>query len=817
VALHSRIEPVDIAHEMRQSFLDYAMSVIVSRALPDVRDGLKPVQRRILYDMLEEGLTPDKPYRKSATIVGTVLARYHPHGDAAVYETLVRMVQPFSYRYPLVDGQGNFGSVDGDSAAAMRYTEARLSPLALELLRDIHKDTVDFRDNFDASRKEPVVLPARFPNLIVNGSQGIAVGMATNIPPHNLGEAIDAVLLLMERPDASLAEILERLPGPDFPTGGVILGREGIRKAYETGRGKIRIRAQAEIERISGERSRIVFTEIPYQVNKAKVVERIAELVRDKVLDGVTDVRDESSKGKIRVVVEVRKGADPRVILNQIYRHTAFQTSFGIIFLALVDGRPEILGIRELLLHYIAHQREVVRRRTAHDLEKAEARLHIVEGLMRAVDLVDVLVHRYGPIRSARDRKEARANLCAPTFVLEGRTYEMGFTEAQADAILDMRLEQLTGLSIEKLADEESALRRTISDLRAILESPARLDEVVRKELLDVREKFADERRTRILDEDGSFEATDLIADEPFVVTLSEGGYLRRTDPSTYRAQRRGGKGVLGVRVREDVIVHVVHANAHDTLLFFTNRGRVYPLLVHEIPEQGRTTRGSHLANFLPLAPEERVTALLPYRASEPGDLVFATRLGFVKRTPAEEFRSLRRSGLVALSLERGDELVGVQKLGTGQEDVLLVTQGGKAIRFPVRDVREMGRQARGVRGIRLKAEDFVVALESVRDGDELLFATELGYGKRTPAAEFRPQSRGGQGIRAVSRQAGSLVAAVVVREDDDFLLVTRQGQVIRMPVREVPVLGRTARGVRLVRLEEGDALQTLARIPAED
>ncbi|MBE3563293.1 MAG: DNA gyrase subunit A [Hydrogenibacillus schlegelii] len=820
--LPERIREVNITEEMKSAFIDYAMSVIVSRALPDVRDGLKPVHRRILYAMLEAGMTPDQPYRKSAAIVGDVLGKYHPHGDAAVYDAMVRMAQDFSYRYPLVDGQGNFGSIDGDGAAAMRYTEARLSPLAMELLRDIQKDTVDFQDNYDGRHKEPVVLPARFPHLLANGASGIAVGMATNIPPHNLGELIDAAVFLLDHPEADGRTLLRFVKGPDFPTGGLILGRKGIEEAYLTGKGSIVVRAKVAID-VEGGRTRLIVQEIPYLVNKARLIERIAELVRDKRLEGISDLRDESDREGVRIVIELRRDANPHVVLNHLFKHTALQTSFGVLMLALVDGRPEVLTLKEALLSYLTHQRDVVRRRTAHDLAKAEARLEVVHGLMKAIDIVDDLVDRRGPIRAARTREEALRNLMAPTYRLGHRDVPMGFTEAQAKAILDMRLEQLTGLSIERLTEERERLEADVARHRHILADPKALDGVIREELLEIKARYGDERRTKIVDEDGGISDEDLVDDAPVVISLTDGGYIKRVPAATYRSQRRGGRGVIGMGMKaDDVVRHVVTVRAHDTVLFFTDRGRVYRLRAYDVPEAGRTARGTALVNLLPLLPEEKVAAVVGLRtdAEEERALLFVTRDGLVKRTPLREFQTIRRGGLIALTLREDDALVAVRP-ADDRDEVILGTQNGLGIRFSVADVRPMGRTAAGVKGIDLADGDAVVGAAVLPAGAEegtLLVVTEHGYGKRTPLSEFRLQARGGRGVRTIRRgpKTGRVIGVAVVRDDDDLLVVDEGGVVIRMPAAEIPVMGRDAQGVRLMRLDGGGKVAAFARV-AED
>ncbi|GAB6934941.1 DNA topoisomerase (ATP-hydrolyzing) subunit A [Calditerricola yamamurae] len=798
-----RIQAVDISEEMKSSFLDYAMSVIVSRALPDVRDGLKPVHRRILYAMNEMGLTPDKPHRKSARIVGDVIGKYHPHGDAAVYESLVRLAQDFSCRYPLVDGHGNFGSVDGDAAAAMRYTEARLAPLATELLRDINKDTVDFGDNYDGTEKEPLVLPARFPNLLVNGAAGIAVGMATNIPPHNLGETIDALLLLIENPEATVKELMTKIKGPDFPTGGIILGKDGIRRAYETGRGSIDIRAKCSIEEASGGKTRIVVEEIPFQVNKAKLIEKIAELVRDKKIDGITDLRDESSREGMRVIIELRRDVNPRVVLNNLYKHTALQTSFGVNMLALVNGEPKVLNLKEVLVHYLDHQKEVIRRRTQYDLRKAEARAHILEGLRIALDHIDAII---ALIRASHTVDEAKGGLME----------QFGLTEEQAQAILDMRLQRLTGLEREKIETEYAELVQKIAELRAILADEKKILAIIAEELKEIKEKYGDARRTRITADVDNIDEEDLIPEEDVVVLLTHRGYIKRMPVSTYRSQKRGGRGVQGLSPREgDFVQHLFITNSHHYLLFFTNKGKVYRLKAYEVPEFGRTARGIALVNLIQIEPGEKVNAVIPVASfDEEAYLFFATKQGIVKKTALSEFENIRKGGLFAINLRDDDELVGV-RLTDGKRDILLGTRLGLSIRFPEDDVRPMGRAATGVKGITLEEGDAVIDMDVVRDGTDVLAVTANGFGKRTPIDEYRVQSRGGKGILTINltERVGPIVGLKVVEEGDDLMIVSSGGVVIRLHVADIPVLHRNTQGVRLIRMEDGEEVATVARV----
>lgn len=799
-----KILTVDLAEEMKSSYIDYAMSVIVSRALPDVRDGLKPVHRRILYAMRDMGLTPDKPHRKSARVVGEVLGKYHPHGDVAVYEAMVRLAQDFSTRYPLIDGHGNFGSIDGDPAAAMRYTEVRLSRLSLEMMRDLDKDTVDFNPNFDESMEEPSVLPSRIPNLLANGSSGIAVGMATNIPPHNLGEVIDAVVTLIDDPDVSLQQLMRIVKGPDFPTGALIIGREGIREAYSTGRGIVTMRARAEIETLSRDRTRIVITEIPYQVNKAKLIEQIADLVREKKLDGITDLRDETDRSGLRVVVEVGRTANPNVVLNKLFKNTQLQASFGIIMLALVDGAPRVMTLRQALEHYLEHQKEVIVRRTRHELEKAEARAHILEGLRIALDNIDEVISL---IRGSRDVDQAR----------EGLMSRFGLTEVQARAILDMRLQRLTGLEREKITEEYAQLVRDIEYYRAVLASERMVLEVIKQELLEIRERFADPRRTTITAGEVAFEVEDLIAEEDVAITLTHRGYIKRLPLTTYKSQHRGGRGVAGVTTRkEDFVEELYVSTTHHHLLFLTNRGKVYRLKVHELPEAGRQARGTAIINLIQLSPGEQVTEVIPIRDFSAGFLTLATRTGMVKKTRLAEFDNIPRSGLIAVELVPEDELIGVE-LTDGKAELMLITKRGMAIRFDEEDVRSMGRAARGVHGIKLEPGDEVVAMAKVLPDADLLLVTEKGYGKRTPLAEYRPQARAGKGLKTLStmERVGALVAAKVVFPEDEVMLASAGGIVIRLKAGGISRQGRYTQGVTLMKVEEGDRVVAVARVAA--
>ncbi len=806
--MEERIVPKPVEQEMQEAYLDYAMSVIVSRALPDVRDGLKPVQRRVLVAMNDLGLAPNRPYRKCAKICGDTSGNYHPHGEAVIYPTLVRMAQPWVMRFPLVDGQGNFGSVDDDPPAAMRYTEARLTPVAMEMLADLDKDTVDFVPNFDQTRREPVVLPARFPNLLVNGATGIAVGMATSIPPHNLGEVVDALVALLDDPDLPNEEILRLVKGPDFPTGGLILGRDGIREAYTTGRGSLVMRGKATVEELRGGRLAIVITELPYMVNKAALISRIAELVREKKVQGVSDLRDESDREGMRVVVELRRDANPQVVLNQLYRYTQMQTNFGVILLALVGGVPRQLTLREMLLHYLEHRRQVVTRRTRFELARAEERAHVLEGLKVALDHLDAVVQL---IRAAKDVPTARAGL----------VQRFGLSERQAEAILEMRLARLTALERSKVEEEYRELLKAIAYYQDVLRDPRKVDAVVREELLEVKAKYGDARRTKIVaaDQGPAFEEEDLVPDSEVVITLTRQGYVKRVPLETYRAQRRGGKGVAGVTAREeDFVEHVVVTHNHAYLLFFTNRGKVYRLRAFEVPESGRTARGTGLMNLVGISANERVNAIIPIRSFEDaGYLFMATRRGLVKRTGLIEFVNAKRAGIVALNLQEGDELVGVRRTD-GRQEVILATREGQSIRFKESGVRQTGRAAAGVVGIRLKPGDEVVGVAVASEKPELLTVTDLGYGKRTPVRQYRLQARGGYGVRNIrlSGRNGKVVAVRAVGEEDELLLATESGQILRTLVREISTVGRAAQGVRVMRLEPGDRVSAVAVVEAE-
>ena len=805
--IQDRLLPANLEEEMKTSFISYAMAVIINRALPDVRDGLKPVHRRILYDMSELGMTPDKPFRKSARIVGDVLGKVHPHGDSSVYDAMVRLAQDFNMRYMLVEGQGNFGSVDGDGAAAMRYTEARMSKICTYMLQDIEKDTVDFMPNFDETLMQPKVLPSRFPNLLVNGSSGIAVGMATNIPPHNLGEVIDGAICLIDHPDATLDDLMEHIKGPDFPTGGVILGRSGIREAYHTGRGRIVTRAKTEIESLGNGRERIIVTEIPYAVNKARLIEKIAELVHEKRLEGVSDIRDESDRKGMRIVIELKRDVQPQVVLNFLYKHTQLQDTFGVIMLALVDGEPRVLSLKEMLHYYILHQEDVVTRRTRYDLDKSLARAHILEGLMKALDHIDEIVHI---IRSSADSAAAK------TALIE----RFAFSDKQAQAILDMRLARLTGLEREKLMEEYAELEKTIAFLQSLLQDKEKLYGVIKEEMLAIKQKFADPRRTELSSVEGEIDIADLIAVDDMVVTLTHFGYVKRLPKSTYRAQNRGGKGVAAMTTREDDYAENIRiVNSHEPILFFTNQGRVYTLTCYQIPEAGRTARGTAIVNLLQLNAGEKVTTMIPMPEMAEGRyLIMATKQGLIKKTPLDEFQNLRRAGLIAIVLNEGDELIGVEMCRDGDE-LMLGTREGKAIRFAERHVRSMGRASHGVRSIRLEGEDAVTDLCVVEEGAHVLSITENGYGKRTEPDAYREQGRNGKGITAMNltEKTGRLVAQLMVHPEEDILLITDDGTVIRTPVSDIRVCGRATQGVRLMRVAEGCRIVAVARAEAEE
>ncbi|HWO87879.1 MAG TPA: DNA gyrase subunit A [Gemmatimonadales bacterium] len=803
-----RILPRLIEDEMRESFIDYSMSVIVSRALPDVRDGLKPVHRRILYAMNELGLVPGRPYKKSATVVGDVLGKYHPHGDSAVYDSLVRMVQDFSLRYPLVDGQGNFGSVDGDPAAAYRYTEARLTRIAMAMLQDIDKNTVGFVPNFDDRLQEPTVLPSLLPNLLVNGSAGIAVGMATNIPPHNLREVVRAIGHLVDHPDATPKDLAKFIHGPDFPTGGIIYGRQGIKDTYETGRGRIVVRARAQVEeKESSGRVSIVVTEIPYMVNKARLIEQIAELVRDKKIEGISDLRDESDRDGMRIVIELKRDAVPLVVLNNLYKHTQMQTTFGSIMLALVNGRPKEMNLRELLHHFVEHRHEVITRRTQYDLDQALAREHILEGLKIAVDNIDAVIKI---IRGAETVEEADEQL----------QQRFKLSEKQSKAILDMRLAKLTGLEIEKLEEELKQVRAQISDLKGILASKPRRMAILKKELEDLAKEFGDERRTEIVADEGEFSVEDLIAEEDMVVTVSHSGYIKRIAVSTYRRQRRGGRGLNGMGTKEeDWVEHLFIASTHDYVMFFTENGQCYWLKVYDIPQMGRAAKGKPIVNCIAIKPDERIAALVNVREfSDDKYLMFATKGGTVKKTRLSAYGNVRSVGLNAINIEPGDQLMDVQ-ITDGSNDIVLATRHGMSIRFHEKDVREMGRATTGVKGIELEEGDELIGMVVVRRDATLLTVTEHGLGKRSELAEYRVQHRGGKGIITLKRtdKTGDCVALKEVQPGDELMVITRHGVIIRLPVDDIRVIGRNTQGVRIINLDEGDRVIDVARVVKED
>ncbi len=801
----STILPIDIQQELRESFLEYAMSVIVARALPDVRDGLKPVHRRILYAMNESGLTPGRAYKKSAWTVGEVIGKYHPHGDAAVYDTMVRMAQGFSMRAPLIDGHGNFGSVDGDRAAAMRYTEARLQRVAAELLRDLDKETVDFGPNYDESLQEPIVLPARFPNLLVNGSAGIAVGMATNIPPHNLGEAIGAAMLLIDDPDAGVEEIRAVMPGPDFPTGGTIMGREGIAEYYATGRGSVKVRGKAHIEQTSTGRTRIIITEIPYTVNKSKLVAKIAELVREKKLTEISDLRDESDRKGMRVVIELKSTCVPQVVLNKLFKHTQLQTGFGVIMLALVDGVPRTLTMPEMLKYYIEHQKDVVTRRTRYELRKAEERAHILGGYVIALDNIDEVIKI---IRSSADDQEAKARLIE----------RFDLSEAQADAILEMRLRRLTGLERHKIEEELAELREKIAWYKKILGDITLVLQIIKEELAEVREKFANPRRTDIAGVAADLDVEDLIAEEDMVVTITKDGYVKRLPVATYRQQKRGGKGVSGVNLKEsDFVEHLFISSTHDYVLFFSTRGKVYRLKVHELPVGSRHARGTAAVNLLPFEQDERIAAAITTREFGAEDyLLFATRTGMVKKTAMQAYDRSRRDGIIAINLRENDELISVRRVKTG-EKIMMVSTAGKAITWDESDARPMGRDTMGVRGMNIRSGEAVLGMEIAPHDAELFVVTEHGYGKRTPVSEYPVQKRGGMGVKTiqVTEKKGPLAGMKIVQAQHELMLISLEGVVIRVKANDISKLGRSTQGVKVMNVSLADRVVAIARVSA--
>ncbi len=799
--------PVDIEKEMKTSFISYAMAVIINRALPDVRDGLKPVHRRILYSMSELGLSPDKPFRKSARIVGDVLGKYHPHGDSSVYMAMVRLAQDFSTRHLLVSGHGNFGSVDGDAPAAMRYTEAKMSPMAMELLRDIDKDTVDFYPNFDETLMQPQVMPSKFPNLLVNGTGGIAVGMATNIPPHNLAETINATIQLIDDPESTVDDLMQHVKGPDFPTGGIVMGMAGIYQAYRTGRGKIVTRAKAEIEEFKAGRQRIIVTEIPYQVNKAALIMRIAELVTEKVIEGISDIRDESDKSGMRIVIELKKDVNPNVILNRLYKHTQMQDTFGVIMLALVDGEPRVLNLKEILHYYIEHQKDVIVRRTKFELERAEARAHILEGLIIALDNIDEIVEL---IKKSPDVPTAR----------DGLMTRFGLSDKQAQAILEMRLQRLTGLERDKIIAEYEKLVERIAYLKKILETPQMVLDIIKEEMTEIRDKYADARRTEITFSADDIDLDELIQEEEMVVTLTHFGYVKRISSSAYRAQKRGGKGVTGLTAREeDFAEHVMVTSTHSNLLFFTNQGRVYRRKCYELPETGRQAKGTAIVNLLNLDGGEKVSAVFPV-TDFGGDtmLVIATRDGYIKKTLASEFGNIRQNGLIAIGLREGDELIGVLET-SGTDELILGTAQGMSIMFSEEDVRDMGRTAMGVKAAALREGDRVVGIDIVREGGDVLVISENGYGKRTPLTEYKIQRRGGIGIKTlnVTDKTGDMCALNVVDGTEDIMLINDGGVIIRTRVPEISVYGRDTQGVRLMSIGEDSRVVSVALAPPDE
>ena len=808
MSAYDQIKPHNIAKEMRTSFIDYAMSVIVSRALPDVRDGLKPVHRRILYSMNDLGMHSDKPYKKSARIVGDVIAKYHPHGDSSVYDAMVRMAQDFSYRYPLVDGHGNFGSIDGDGAAAMRYTEARMSKLAMEMMRDINKNTIDFQPNFDGEEQEPIVLPARFPSLLVNGTTGIAVGMATNIPPHNLSEVIDGCLAYMDNPEIDVLGLMQFIKGPDLPTGALILGTKGIRSAYETGNGSIMMRSKCEIVEGHGGKYSILVTEIPYQVNRERLIEKIAELVKEKRLEGITDLRNESNREGTRIVIELRKDVNPQVMLNNLFKLTQLQVSYGINMLALVDGQPKVLNLKEIIAAYIKHQVEVIVRRTQFDLNKAEDRAHILEGLRIALDHIDRII---AIIRGSSTDEEALNSLMS----------EFSLSERQGKAILEMRLRRLTGLERGKIEEEYQGLVALIADLKDILANEDRVHAIIREELLEVKHKHGDERRTEIVrGSDFDIEDEDLIPEEQVIITLTNNGYIKRQPISTYRSQNRGGRGVQGMGTHDDDYVkELLSTSTHDHLLFFTSKGKVYQKKAYTIPEYGRTAKGLPIVNIIEIAQDEYISAIIPVKEFNDEEfLFFATRSGVVKRTTLSAFGHIRTNGLIALSLREDDELIGVRKT-SGNDDIIIASSGGKAVWFEETEVRPMGRTAAGVRGIFLEEGEVAVGMEMVTMNQEILVVTENGFGKRTSIQEYRKTKRGGKGVKTltITEKNGTLVAMKAVNGDEDLLIVTNKGVIIRTPIHQISQTGRATQGVKLIRLTDDQLVSSVAVVEHEE
>jgi DNA gyrase, A subunit len=807
----SKIIPIEISQEMKKSYIDYSMSVIVGRALPDVRDGLKPVHRRILYSMIEQGITPDKPYRKSARIVGDVLGKYHPHGDSSVYMAMVKMAQDFATRGLLVDGQGNFGNVDGDSPAAMRYTEARMSRLATELLRDIDKETVDFGPNFDESLQEPLVLPARYPNLLVNGSNGIAVGMATSIPPHNLGEVIDATVHYIDNRDCTTEDLMEHISGPDFPTGAMIIGTEGIKEAYRTGRGKVRVRARAEIEELPKGKQQIVITEIPFQVNKSRLVERIADLVRDKKVEGISDLRDETNRHGIRVVIELKRDVNANIILNNLYKHSQLEETFSIINLAIVDKTPKVLNLKQYLECYVDHQKDVITRRTQFELKKAQARAHILEGLKIALDNIDRVI---SIIRGSENGQIAKEKLIE----------EFALSDIQAQAILDMRLQRLTGLERDKIDNEYKELMERITYLESILADESKLFGVIKDEMLAIKDKYADPRRTEIKPAEGEIALKDLYEEEEVAITLTHLGYIKRLPADTYKSQKRGGRGISALTTREeDFVTDLISTTTHSLMLFFTNRGRVYKLNAYEVPEGKRTSKGTAIVNLLQLNPGEKIARTISFNTdSKENDdlkyLLFATKSGIVKKTPISDFKNINKSGLIAINLKDGDELIGVNRT-SGEEDIILVTENGMSIRFNENDVRAMGRTATGVKGITLSKGDQVVSMDLISNGSDLLVVSEKGFGKRTETEEYRPQIRAGKGIKTynINSKTGKLVGATLVNEDDEMMMINSNGVLIRIRVNEISIFGRVTSGVKLMKTDEEVEVVSIAKLKGEE
>ncbi len=807
----SKIIPIEISDEMKKSYIDYSMSVIAGRALPDVRDGLKPVHRRILYSMSEQGITPEKPFRKSARIVGDVLGKYHPHGDSSVYMAMVKMAQDFSTKELLVDGQGNFGSVDGDSPAAMRYTEARMSKLAIELLRDIEKDTVDFGPNFDETLKEPLVLPARYPNLLVNGSNGIAVGMATSIPPHNLGEVIDATIHYIDNQDCEVEELMSIVKGPDFPTAATIVGTEGIKNAYRTGRGKVKVRAKAEIEELPKGKQQIVVTEIPYQVNKARLVERIADLVKEKRVDGISDLRDESSRHGMRIVIELKRDINANIVLNNLYKHSQLEDTFSIIMLSLVDGTPRILNLKQVIGYYVEHQKEVITRRTQFELNKVQARAHILEGLKIALDNIDRVI---SIIRGSANGQIAKEKLME----------EFSLTEIQSQAILDMRLQRLTGLERDKIDKEYNELMEKITYLKSILADENKLFSVIKDEMIAIRDKFAKDRLTEIIPAEGEFDIKDLFEEEEIAITLTHLGYIKRLPADTYRSQKRGGRGISALTTREeDFVTDLISTTTHSVMLFFTNRGRVYKLNAYEVPEGKRTSKGTAIVNLLQLNPGEKVARTISFNPDDDSRedseyLIMATKNGIVKKTRISEFKNINKSGLIAINLRDGDELIGV-KMANGDEEVMLVTKNAMSIRFSEKDVRPMGRAATGVKGITLGKDDIVVSMDLVSEGKDLLVISKNGFGKRSDIEEYRPQIRSGKGIKTynITSKTGEIVGATLVNEDDEIMMINSDGVLIRIRVDEISIYGRITSGVKLMRTDEEVEVVSIAKLKRED